>query len=91
MRFREVQFRWSEFNKKYELVRWYKDCNDKELCYVVAFFDETKEGYDMRTVGDRFFEDKDAFIFFIRYKRFQFDLDVITVRPRDLRWYKEHK
>ena len=29
--------------------------------------------------------------FFIRYKRFQFDLDVITVRPRDLRWYKEHK
>ena len=28
--------------------------------------------------------------FFIQYKRFQFDLDVITVRPRDLRWYKEH-
>jgi hypothetical protein len=31
------------------------------------------------------------FGFFIRYKRFQFYLDVITVRPRDLRWYKEHK
>ena len=60
MRFRDVEFRWSEFNKKYELVKWYKDSNDKELCYVVAFFDETKEGYDMRTVGDRFFEDKDA-------------------------------
>jgi hypothetical protein len=29
--------------------------------------------------------------FSIRYKRFQFYLDVITVRPRDLRWYKEHK
>ena len=29
--------------------------------------------------------------FFIRYKRFQFDLDVITTKPRDLRWYKEHK
>jgi len=62
MRFRDVEFRWSEFNKKHELVRWYKDSNDKELCYVVAFFDETKEGYDMRTVGDRFFEDKDSFI-----------------------------
>jgi hypothetical protein len=60
VRFRDVEFRWSEFNKKYELVKWYKDSNDKELCYVVAFFDETKEGYDMRTVGDRFFEDKDA-------------------------------
>ena len=31
------------------------------------------------------------FGFHIRYKRFQFDLDIITVRPRDLRWYKEHK
>jgi hypothetical protein len=29
--------------------------------------------------------------FFIRYKRFQFDLDIITTKPRDLRWYKEHK
>ena len=29
--------------------------------------------------------------FFIRYKRFQFDLDVITARPRDLRWYKKNK
>ena len=62
MRFRDTEFRWCEFNKKYELVKWYKDCNQKELCYVLAFFDETKEGYDMRTVGDRFFEDKDAFI-----------------------------
>ncbi len=63
MRFRDVEFRWSKFNNKYELVRWYKDNNDKEFCYVVAFFDETKEGdYDLRTVGNRFFEDKDAWI-----------------------------
>ena len=62
MRFRDVEFRWSKCNNKYELVKWYKDSNDKELCYVVAFFDETKEGYDLRTIGDRFFEDKDAWI-----------------------------
>jgi len=63
MRFRDVEFRWSKFNNKYELVRWYKDNNDKEFCYVVAFFDETKDGdYDLRTVGNRFFEDKDAWI-----------------------------
>ena len=62
MRFRDIEFRWSKINNKYELVKWYKDCIDKELCYVIAFFDETKEGYDMRTVGNRFFEDKDAFI-----------------------------
>jgi hypothetical protein len=29
---------------------------------VIAFFDEHKEGYDMRTVGDRFFEDKEAWV-----------------------------
>jgi hypothetical protein len=62
MRFRNIEFRWSEFNKKYELVSWYKDCNQKELCYVIAFFDKGKECYDMRTIGDRFFEDKDAWV-----------------------------
>jgi hypothetical protein len=29
---------------------------------VIALFDKTKEGWDMRTVGDRFFEDKDAWV-----------------------------
>ena len=28
---------------------------------------------------------------FIRYKRFQFDFDVITARPRDLSWYRKNK
>jgi hypothetical protein len=28
---------------------------------------------------------------FIRYKRFQFDCSIIDWKPRDLRWYKEHK
>jgi len=66
MRFRNIQFRWSTCNKKYELVKWYlaevDGCEEREYCYVVAFFDEHKEGWDMRTVGDRFFEDKDAWV-----------------------------
>ena len=62
MRFRDIEFRWSKCNNKYELVKWYKDCNQKEFCCVVAFFDKGKEGYDMSTVGDRFFEDKDAWV-----------------------------
>jgi hypothetical protein len=65
MRFRNVEFRWSETNNKYELVKWYADCTKKEIkeyCYTLALFDRTKEGYDMRTVGDRFFEDKDAWV-----------------------------
>jgi hypothetical protein len=66
MRFRNVEFRWSVVNKKYELIKWYKaevdGCEEREYCYVVAFFDKDKEGYDMRTIGDRFFEDKDAFV-----------------------------
>ena len=66
MRFRNIEFRWSTCNKKYELIRWYKaevdGCEEREYCYVVAFFDKGKEGYDMRTIGDRFFEDKDAWV-----------------------------
>jgi hypothetical protein len=63
MRFRNVEFRWCKFNNKYELVKWDKSVDDdKEYCYTLALFDRTKEGYDMRTVGDRFFEDKDAWV-----------------------------
>jgi hypothetical protein len=66
MRFRNIEFRWSKGNNKYELVKWYKaqilGSTKEEYCYVVAFFDKTKEGYDMRTVGNRFFDDKDAWI-----------------------------
>jgi hypothetical protein len=66
MRFRNIEFRWSTYNKKHELVRWYKaevdGCEERNYCYVIAFFDKTKEGWDMRTVGSRFFEDKEAFV-----------------------------
>jgi hypothetical protein len=62
MRFRNVEFRWSKCNKKYELVKWYKNDKGGENCYVIAFFDKDKECYDMRTIGDRFFEDKDAWV-----------------------------
>ena len=67
MRFRNIEFRWSNCNKKYELVKWNTPTEDSffkdPTCYVVAFFDKDKEGYyDLRTIGSRFFEDKDAFI-----------------------------
>ena len=29
--------------------------------------------------------------FFIRYKRFEFDLSVITARPRNLQWYRRNR
>jgi hypothetical protein len=66
MRFRDIELRWNTYNKKNELVKWYKTkvdgCEERNYCYVIAFFDKDKEGYDMRTVGDRFFEDKDAWV-----------------------------
>ena len=63
MRFRNIEFRWSNCNNKYELVKWFqRNGSEQENCYVVAFFDKDKEGYNMRTIGDRFFEDKDAWV-----------------------------
>ncbi len=61
MRFRNIEFRWSKCNNKYELVKWYPQTHGEHCC-VVAFFDKEEECYSMRTVGDRFFEDKDAFV-----------------------------
>lgn len=61
MRFRNIEFRWSTYNKKHELIRWYK-VEERNYCYVIALFDKDNEGYNMRTIGDRFFEDKDAWV-----------------------------
>jgi hypothetical protein len=61
MRFRNIEFRWSTYNKKHELVKWYK-LEERNYSYVIALFDKTNEGYNMRTIGDRFFEDKDAWV-----------------------------
>ncbi len=58
MRLGDIEFRWDETNQKHELIRWYKP----ENCIVVAFFDRSSEGYDMRTVGSRFFADDNAWI-----------------------------
>jgi hypothetical protein len=63
MRFRNIEFRWSKCNNKYELVKWnQRNGSSEETCYVLAFFDKGSESYDMRTIGDRFFEDKDAWV-----------------------------
>ena len=64
MRFRNIEFRWNTYNKKHELVRWYKaeKAEERNYCYVVAFFDKTNSGWDMRTISSRFFEDKDAWV-----------------------------
>lgn len=47
----ECEFVYSETNQKWELCA-YLDNGGK---YVIAFFDKESEGYDMRTVGNRFF------------------------------------
>lgn len=63
MRKGNIEFRYSKINKKYELVKWKPVQGEKkESCYVIAFFDKHKEGYDLRTVGERFFEDHDAWV-----------------------------
>lgn len=45
--------RWSSFNMGYEFVRYE---GNTESHYVIAFYRETSEGYDLRTVGDRFWQ-----------------------------------
>ena len=43
MRFRKIEFRFSKYNNKYELVSWYENTDGSENCYVIAFFDKHKD------------------------------------------------
>lgn len=57
MRKDDLEFRWSDFNKRYELVRWFKKNNeDKEFCIVVATYYKKSEGYEISFVGYRPFQ-----------------------------------
>ena len=48
----DLEFRWSTTNDKYELVKWLKEDNQK-YCIVIAFFDKTCEGCEIRFIGKR--------------------------------------
>jgi len=81
MRLNNIELRWSEINNAYELVKWFDDSAlgaSQQTCFVIAFFEKTSEGYDMRTVGERFFEDHDAWSIgkrAIRFLNTKFDLE----------------
>lgn len=57
-----------------EIVCYQRSDSGRESCYTLAFFEKTKEGYDLRTVGTRLFEamnefhiDHNNFIDAVRY------------------------
>jgi hypothetical protein len=56
LRVENIEFRWSETNKSFELIQWMQnsDTTLPDYCFVIAFFDKTKDRYDMRTVGARY-------------------------------------
>jgi hypothetical protein len=54
-----IEFAFGETNQKWALYKWLDDDSSK---IVIAFFDSTSDGYNMRTVGNRFFEYDGAFL-----------------------------
>ena len=48
----DLEFRWSGTNDKYELIQWFKE-GDKSFCMVIAFFDKTCDGCEIRLIGKR--------------------------------------
>lgn len=53
-RINNFEFRHSENNKSYELIRWFQRKDAPEYCIVIAFLKKDKEGYYMETVGSRY-------------------------------------
>jgi len=45
-----------------EVVEWMKDDKKEDYCYTILIFEDTKEGYDIRSVGERILVDKQKWI-----------------------------
>jgi hypothetical protein len=69
MRYRNVEFRragtpdsngYVPKDRKPEIVAWnYSESFDKETCYTLCWLETDKEGYYMKTIGDRYVEYED--------------------------------
>lgn len=64
----------SEDERLPEIVCYQRSDSGRESCYTLAFFEKTKEGYDLRTVGTRLIDafsegiiDNNLFIDAIKY------------------------
>lgn len=64
----------SEVETSPEIVCYQRSDDGRESCYTLAFFEKTKEGYDLRTVGTRLIDafadgviDNNLFIDAIKY------------------------
>ncbi|MCP4355979.1 MAG: hypothetical protein GY793_10200 [Proteobacteria bacterium] len=63
----------SEHNRA-EIVKWANDTENKEYCWIVAYWNKGKEGYDLQFVGGRPF-DVDSELFMTLAKQGQQILD----------------
>lgn len=52
-RINDLEIRYSNFNKMYELVQWNKKETGEEYCFVIAFFRKGKEGCNIEFIGNR--------------------------------------
>lgn len=56
---RLVRYSEDESNETIDLIKWF-DHDGRRLCYSLAYFIRKSEGYDLRFVGNRPFEDIDT-------------------------------
>lgn len=59
-RVNNIEFKWSDTNKAYELIQWFPK-DSCEYCIVIAFFHPNSEGYDMETVSRRYLDAYDQY------------------------------
>ena len=52
-RINDIEFKYSELNKKYELVQWIKNEEKGEFCIVIAFFNKGSDGCNIEFIGSR--------------------------------------
>jgi len=58
----DIEFIYSHINKRHELHTRRMKPDGEYARQTIAYFTEHREGYDMTTIGQRFFIDDDAWI-----------------------------
>lgn len=76
-----------------EIICYQHSDDGRETCYTLAFFEKTREGYDLRTVGTRLFDamseyhiDSNSFIDAVRYFHDILDKIICLQKTAEEKW-----
>ena len=89
----KIAFKDCDDSRSPEIICYQRGDDGRETCYTLAFFEKTREGYDIRTVGNRLFDamneyhiDYNSFIDAVRYFHDILDKIICLQKTAEEKW-----